>query len=118
MRSAGSWLGLDRRVVALIGFLVVLDTVSTYLCTLYYPAELEFNPILRHMLLAYGSTGLLLYAPLEFAFLTLLLSVHSRLLVRLGVRSTFKYYVVVLIALYALVSMNFAGYICAVLSRP
>jgi hypothetical protein len=110
---------LDRRVVLLAGVLVLLDAVSTYLCTLYYPAELEFNPVLRALLLMFGRVGLVLYAPVEFVLLVLLLSAYSRILAWIGVKDTSKYCVVVIAVLSAFVVMNFAGVLHAVLSgRP
>ena len=114
MRSAG--LGLDRHVVVLTGVLVVLDVASTYLCTLYYPPELEFNPILRVLLLRLGRVAVVLYAPLEFALLVLLLSAYSWILARIGVKDTSKYCVAVVAILSAFVAMNFAGVLHAVLS--
>jgi hypothetical protein len=110
---------LDKRVVLLVGVLVLLDVASTYLCTLFYPAELEFNYVLRHMLIVYGRVGLLLYAPLEFVALTLLLSVYSVFLRKLGVKDTSKYCVVVIAVLSVPVAMNFAGVLLALFtSRP
>jgi hypothetical protein len=105
---------LDKRVVFLVGVLVLLDAVSTYLCTLVYPVELEFNYVLRHLLIVYGHVGLLLYAPLEFVALTLLLSVYSKLLRKLGVKDTFKYCVVIIATLSIFIAMNFIGFIYAV----
>jgi hypothetical protein len=110
---------LNRRVVFLVCVLVLLDAASTYLCTLFYPVELEFNPILRALLLRLGRVAIALYAPLEFALLVLLLSAYSRILARIGVGDTFKYCVAVVAVLSAFVAMNFAGVLHAVLSnRP
>jgi hypothetical protein len=110
---------LDRRVVLLAGVLVLLDAVSTYFCTLYYPAELEFNPVLRALLLALGRAGLLLYAPVEFTLLVMLLSAYSGILLRIGVKETGKYCLAVLTALYMPVVLNIIGVLHAVLtSRP
>jgi len=100
---------LDRRLVLLVGVLVVLDAVSTYLCTLYYPVELEFNLLLRYLLIAYGKIALVLYAPLEFLALIVLLSAYSRILKRIGIRDTFKYCIIVLSVFYFIVVMNFIG---------
>jgi len=110
---------LDRRVVLLACVLVLLDVASTYLCTLYYPAELEFNPVLRALLLAFGRVSLALYAPVEFALLVLLLSAYSGILARIGVKETNKYCVIVLAVLYVPVLLNFAGVLRALFtSRP
>jgi hypothetical protein len=98
---------IDKRVVALVAVLVVLDAVSTYLCTLYYSIELEFNPLLRYLLKIYGRVALALYAPLEFMLLATLLSVYTRILKRIGIRDTFKYCVVVLSVFYFIVALNF-----------
>jgi hypothetical protein len=110
---------LDRRVVLLVFVLVLLDVASTYLCTLYYPVELEFNPVLRALLLMFGRAGLVLYAPVEFTLLVLLLSAYSRILARIGVKETNKYCVIVLAVLYVPVLLNFAGVLRALFtSRP
>jgi hypothetical protein len=110
---------LNRRVVFLICVLVLFDATSTYLCTLFYPVELEFNPVLRTLLLMFGRVGLVLYAPAEFALLVLLLSAYSRLLTRIGVKETNKYCVAVLLVLYVPVLLNFAGVLRALFtSRP
>jgi len=100
---------LDKRVVVLVALLVVLDAVSTYLCTLYYPLELEFNPLLRYLLIEYGRVALVLYAPIEFILLTLLLTAYTMILKRIGVRDTFKYCVVVVATLSVFIAMNFIG---------
>jgi hypothetical protein len=107
---------LDRRVAVLVGVLVVLDAISTYLCTLFYPVELEFNPVLRTLLLVFGRVAIVLYAPVEFALLVLLLSAYGRLLARIGVKETNKYCTAVLLALYVPVLLNFAGVLRAVLT--
>jgi hypothetical protein len=110
---------LDKRVVFLVGVLVLLDVASTYLCTLFYPIELEFNPVLRVLLLTLGRVAIVLYAPLEFALLVLLLTAYSRILARIGVGDTFKYCVVVVTVLSVPVAMNFAGVLLALFtSRP
>lgn len=108
---------LDKRVVFLVGVLVLLDAISTYICTLFYPVELEFNYVLRLMLIVYGRAGLLLYAPLEFVALTLLLSAYSVLLRKLGVKDTFKYCVVVVAVLSVFIVMNLIGFIYAVMKN-
>jgi hypothetical protein len=108
---------LDKRVVFLVGVLVLLDAISTYLCTLFYPVDLEFNYVLRHMLIVYDRVGLLLYAPLEFAVLTLLLSVNSVLLRRLGVKNTFKYSVMIVAVLSVFIAMNFIWFIYAAMKN-
>jgi hypothetical protein len=100
---------IDKRVITLTALLVVLDALSTYLCTLYYPLELEFNPLLRYLLKTYGEVSLVMYAPLEFTALILLLSAYSKLLVRIGVKDTFKYCVVVIVALLMFIALNFIG---------
>ena len=100
---------LNKRLVTLVALLVVLDVFSTYLCTLYYPAELEFNPLLRYLLLKYSGLALALYAPIEFIALTLLLTAYSKILTRLGVKNTFKYCIVVLSVFYLIVTINFLG---------
>jgi hypothetical protein len=102
---------IDKRVVILIALLVVLDGLSTYLCTLYYPLELEFNLLLRYLLIAYGKIALVLYAPLEFLALIVLLSAYSRILKRIGIRDTFKYCMIVVTVLFLIVLMNFIGVI-------
>jgi hypothetical protein len=104
---------LDRRLVILVALLVVLDALSTYLCTLYYPVELELNPILRYLLKVYGKVALALYAPLEFLALIALLSAYSKILQKLGVNDTFKYCVVVLSVFYLVIILNFIGVIIA-----
>jgi hypothetical protein len=110
---------LDKRVVFLTGVLVLLDAVSTCLCNLFYPVELEFNPVLRTLLLVFGWAGLVLYAPAEFALLVLLLSAYSRILLRIGVKETSKYCLVVLTVLYVPVLLNFAGVLRALFtSKP
>jgi hypothetical protein len=100
---------LDRRLIVLVALLVVLDAISTYLCTLYYPLELEFNPLLRHLLVNYGRVALALYAPLEFTLLTLLLVVYNRVLRKIGVENTFKYSVIVVSVFYLVIILNFIG---------
>jgi len=100
---------LDKRLVLLVALLVVLDAVSTYLCTLYYPLELEFNPLLRLLLKTYGRVAIALYTPLEFALLVLLLKTYTVILKKIGVENTFKYSVAVLSALYLAVALNFIG---------
>jgi hypothetical protein len=104
---------IDKRLVVLIAVLVVLDATSTYLCTLYYPAELEFNPILRYLLKEYGRVAIALYAPLEFTLLTLLLTTYNMILRKIGVENTFKYCVAVLVAFYLVVMLNFVGVVVA-----
>jgi hypothetical protein len=69
------------------------------------------------MLIVYDRVGLLLYAPLEFVALTLLLSVNNMLLRRLGVKNTFKYCVVVVAVLSVFIAMNFIGLIYAVMKN-
>jgi len=100
---------IDKRVVILIALLVILDAFSTYLCTLYYPVELEANVILRDLLKTHGKVALVLYAPLEFTLLTLLLTAYSKILMRLGVKNMFKYCVIVLIVLYVVIALNLVG---------
>ena len=39
-----------KRILATLAVLVFADALTTYLLTLKYPAQLEFNPILRHLL--------------------------------------------------------------------
>jgi len=99
---------LDKRLITLVALLVILDTVSTYLCTLYYPVELEFNPVVRY-LLKYNRLAIVLYAPIEFTLLTLLLTAYSKVLVKIGVKNTFKYCVVVLSVFYLIVTINILG---------
>jgi hypothetical protein len=106
---------LDRRLIVLVALLVVLDALSTYLCTLYYPVELELNPLLKYLLIKYGRVALALYAPLEFTLLTLLLVAYSRILKKIGVEDTFKYCVVVLSVFYLVIILNFVGVIIALM---
>jgi hypothetical protein len=106
---------LDRRLIVLVALLVVLDAISTYMCTLYYPLELEFNPLLRYLLKVHGRVALALYAPLEFLALIALLSAYSKILQKLGVENTFKYCIVVLSVFYLVIILNFAGVIIALM---
>jgi hypothetical protein len=106
---------LDRRLVLLVALLVVVDALSTYLCTLYYPAELEFNPILRYLLKVHGRVALALYAPIEFTLLVLLLTAYSKTLQKLGVKNTFKYSVIVISVFYLIIALNFVGVIIALM---
>jgi hypothetical protein len=88
--------------------LVVLDAISTYLLLHRYPPEMEFNPILRHLLLACGPWILIAYAPVEYAVVLLLLELLDRIYRRLGMRPE-KYVRVALMLLYVPILLNWLG---------
>jgi len=100
-------LGTGTHVLVLL--LVVLDVLSTYLLLERYPPGLELNPVLRHLLSAYGPRVLVGYAPVEYVLIVLLLELQGRLLRRLGVARVGRYVRVTLLALYAAVLLNWVG---------
>ncbi len=106
---------LDKRVYDWILFLVLFDTISTYLCILFYPLELEFNLFLRFLLKSYGVLSLLLYAPLEYFALLLLITTYNWVLLKLGVKDTWRYCKIVLVFLALPVALNWIGVLIGVL---
>lgn len=93
-------------VAVLLAVLVALDSLTTYLLALRYPAHLEFNPLLRQ-LLALDSRLVFAYAPVEYLLLLLLYRAYGAFLRRVGIKRRLEY-IVVLLPLIAVVS-NLAG---------
>jgi hypothetical protein len=100
---------LRASLLLLVLVLVVLDVSSTYMLLQRYPVDLEFNPILRQLVRAFGLRVLLVYAPVEYTLITLLLILQGRLLSKLNIEKTEKYLKITLIALYTIVLLNWVG---------
>jgi hypothetical protein len=90
------------RVAVLLAVLVALDASTTYLLALRYPAHLELNPLVRH-LLAVDARLVFAYAPAEYLLLLLLYKLYRAFLRRVGIKRRLEY-VVVLLPLVAVAS--------------
>jgi hypothetical protein len=92
----------------LLLLLVVLDAASTYLLLERYPAQLEFNPLLRQ-LLTIDKRLVFAYAPVEYTALLGLYYLNKKVREKLGVKKRLEYSVIALVAV--VVVLNIVGVI-------
>jgi hypothetical protein len=86
--------------------LVVLDAASTYMLVEKYPAQLEFNLILRQ-LLTIDKRLVLAYTPIEYTALLGLYYLDKKVREKLGVKKRLEYSIIVLAA--TIVVLNTIG---------
>ena len=94
------------RAELLLLLLVVLDATSTYMLLQVYPAQLEFNPILRQ-LLAIDKRLVFAWIPVEYTALLGLFYLNRYVRVKLGVKKRLEYSIIGLAA--AVVLLNTIG---------
>jgi hypothetical protein len=99
-------------VAAVLALLVSLDAITTYILSLLYPYNLEFNPILR-ALLSVDRRLVFAYAPVEFLALYAIYRLYSWFLRKIGFGKRLEY-IFVFLPLLAVAS-NVAGIIAAFL---
>jgi hypothetical protein len=91
------------RAELLLLVLVVLDATSTYMLLQVYPAQLEFNLILRQ-LLTIDKRLVLAWIPVEYTSLLCLFYLNRYVRVRLGVKKRLEYSVIALVAVVVLLN--------------
>jgi hypothetical protein len=93
------------RAELLLLLLVVLDAASTYALAQRYPAQLEFNPVLRQ-LLTIDKRLVLAYTPIEYTALLGLYYLDKKVREKLGVKKRLEYSVVALVAVVVLLNIT------------
>jgi hypothetical protein len=92
------------RAELLLLVLVVLDAISTYALAQRYPAQLEFNPVLRR-LLAVDKRLVFAWIPVEYLALLGLYYLNKNVREKLGVKKRLEYSVIALVAVVVVLNV-------------